>query len=368
MNERSVGPVAVLGAGHGGHAIAAVLALRGVSVRLYDRYPAALEGARARGGVELTGQAGTGLGRPDVLTDDVRQAVAGARLIMVVTPAFAHRYIAEQLSSCVEEGQVVLLNTGATGSALEVYAVLRAAGAAERVLVGETETLLYTCRLQAPGSVAILAAKPQVLLAAMPSVQTSAVLDAVTPLFPQFEAASNVLQTSLGNINPIGHLPATLLNVARIESTRGQYSFWSEGMTQTPARLAEILDAERLAVAAALGARVQSFSTWMTRIYGVTGPDLASQIQANPAYATVQGPHSLDHRFITEDVPMGLVPMSELGRALGVVTPAMDTLINLAELLNQTSYRREGRNLARLELSGMNADAIRAYVATGRTH
>jgi opine dehydrogenase len=160
-------------------------------------------------------------------------------------------------------------------------------------------------------------------------------------------------------------VPATLLNIGRIESTSGSYPFWLEGMTRTPGRLAERLDAERLQVAAALGASVETFSAWLTRMYGVTGTDVASQIRANGAYAGVRGPQSLDHRFITEDVPMGLVPMAELGRGLGVATPAMDTLISLAGLLVGADYRREGRTPERLGLAGMDRDAIRAYVAAG---
>jgi opine dehydrogenase len=70
-------------------------------------------------------------------------------------------------------------------------------------------------------------------------------------------------------------------------------------------------------------------------------------------------------RYITEDVPMSLVPLSELAKIAGTPTPAMDALISLASIIHRRDYRREGRNLASLGLEGMDKKALREFVETG---
>ncbi|HTS69438.1 MAG TPA: NAD/NADP octopine/nopaline dehydrogenase family protein, partial [Terriglobia bacterium] len=51
------------------------------------------------------------------------------------------------------------------------------------------------------------------------------------------------------------------------------------------------------------------------------------------------GPFTLDHRYVTEDVPMGLGLLHSLGKKVGVATPICDGLINIASGL------LPGRNL-----------------------
>ena len=50
---------------------------------------------------------------------------------------------------------------------------------------------------------------------------------------------------------------------------------------------------------------------------------------------------SLDHKFITEDVPTGLIPMSALGRAAGVGTPAIDALVELGRKMTGKDFAAE---------------------------
>lgn len=47
-------------------------------------------------------------------------------------------------------------------------------------------------------------------------------------------------------------------------------------------------------------------------------------------YIGIKAPNRLEHRYLTEDVPMSLVPMASLGDHLGVPVPAIRAFIHLA--------------------------------------
>lgn len=78
-----------------------------------------------------------------------------------------------------------------------------------------------------------------------------------------------------------------------------------------------------------------------------------------------EGPRSLDHRYAHEDVGWGLVPWSEMGRALGVATLTMDALITLASVMNGIDYRRDGLTLERLGLAGKDLRTVDRYLHNG---
>jgi opine dehydrogenase len=144
-------------------------------------------------------------------------------------------------------------------------------------------------------------------------------------LFPEAVAAPNILYTGFTNANATLHVANCVANAGRIESGE-RYKFCAEGVTPAVARLYEAINAERVAVAAAVGASVPTLADWFERVYGVRGATLVETCQqltynGDGPYQATGTPKSLDHKFITEDVPTGLIPMSALGAEAGT-TPA----------------------------------------------
>ena len=157
---------AVLGAGHGGLAVAGSLALMGFEVRLYNRTEERLWGVKASGGIDLEGEI-EGFGAISVATANIEEAIEKVDIIMVVVPATGHRFIAEQCAPWLREGQIVILNPGRTFGALEFKQVLSERGCTADVMIAEAQTFIYASRATGPGQVKIFRIKHSIPLASI---------------------------------------------------------------------------------------------------------------------------------------------------------------------------------------------------------
>jgi len=354
--------VAVLGAGHGGTAMAAHLAGLGHRVRLYDKFLPAVEGIIREGCIHLKGALGDSRVALDYAGVELGKAVSGAEVLMVVTPAFAHRDIAEGLAPLLPDETLTVLHPGRTGGALEFFRTLTSHSPGKRPFVAEAQTLLYACRRTGPAEATVYGVKNRVSFAAFPASRNGEAAKVLGRALPGFSSASSVLETSLLNIGAVFHPAPTLLNAARIEDTRGAFEHYKQGISPAVARVLERIDRERVAIAEALGVPTRTTVEWLEDVYGVKGRNLYEAVQANPVYSGIMAPPSLDARYITEDVPMSLVPLSELGRLAGVFTPGMDAVIELADIVHGRNYRREGRSLERMGIQGLSPGELVKFV------
>ena len=357
--------VAVIGAGNGGTAIAGYLSSLGVKVNLCDLFPQYLEGIRAAGGIDLTCAGETTHQALNLVTEDAALAIRGVHLIMVVTPSFTHKMIAEACCSALTDGQVVVLNPGRTGGALEFLNTIRSKGCTADITVADTQTLIYSCRKTGPSSVEIYGVKKEVTLGAFPANRTRQVLDLLNPYYPQFTPAKNCLETSLSNIGALFHPTPVLLNIGRIESDPRGYRYYCDGISPSVAVLIKAIDGERMAVAQAYGIQILSAEEWLLQSYETHGDTLYELIQNNGAYGDIMSPKTIQARYVTEDVPMSLVPISTLGQAAGVPTPNIDAVIQLTSSIYGRDFRAEGRNAKNLGLEGMTKDQVAHYFETG---
>ncbi|MEW6661545.1 MAG: NAD/NADP octopine/nopaline dehydrogenase family protein [Bacillota bacterium] len=354
----------IIGAGNGGMAMAGHLALAGFPVKLFNRNPAKLAGVIHEGGIRLKGQI-EGFAHIPKVTSDPREAVADADVLMVVVPASGHRVIAKILAPYLKDGQIVVLNPGRTLGALEFEHIIVEAGCQASVVVAEAQSLLYASRITNAAEVTIFGIKNTVPVAAIPAWQTERVTKILNLAFPQFIQAAHVLQTSLDNVGAVLHPAPTILNMARIESGE-TFEYYHQGITPRIARIVEQLDQERLSIAKALGLETMSTKEWLEKAYGATGEDLYEAILNNVGYSGILAPSSMPTRYITEDVPTGLVPLAALGELTGVATPTINSLINMASFAEGADYWTEGRSLQNLGLAGKGLEEIFAYILEGR--
>ncbi|UCF29318.1 MAG: NAD(P)-binding domain-containing protein, partial [Chloroflexota bacterium] len=204
----------IAGAGHGGKAMAAHLALKGFEVNLLNRTPEHIAVIKARGGIELESYEGGphGFGELNIVTSDIQEAVEAADVIMVVVPSSAHAKIARTAAPYFKDRQIVVLHPGRTCGALEFTKVIRDSGCQADVTISEAETFIYASRSDGPAQARIFRIKDAVPLAALPANRTGEVLSIINPAYPQFIDGINVLNTGLNNMGAIFHPALTLLN------------------------------------------------------------------------------------------------------------------------------------------------------------
>ena len=357
----------VIGAGNGGRAMAAHLALMGFPVVLYNRTPEHIAALKARGGIDLESYDGGphGFGKLVAATSDMKAAVDHADVLMVVVPSSAHADIAKAAAPYLRSGQIMILHPGRTCGAIEVAKALCDTGCLADVTVAEAGTFIYASRSDGPAQSRIFRIKEALPLAALPATRTAQVLEAIHPAYPQFIDGINVLHTGLDNMGAVFHPALTLLNAGRIESTRGDFEFYIEGVTPSVARVLEVVDRERVTVASSLGIRAQTAMEWLKMAYDATGSDLNETIHNQPGYYGIKAPATLNHRYLFEDIPMSLVPIAALGQRYGVSTGGIDAIIKLACIIHRTDYWRRGRTLEKLGIAQLSVSELTRYVNDG---
>lgn len=352
--------ISVIGAGNGGQAIAGYLAMQGYDVALYDIVDDKINELRKLGGVKLEGRI-NGFGKISCITTNLSEAVKDAEIIMVTTIANAHKAVAHSIAPYLVDGQVIVLNPGRTCGALVFKQALIESGCKARFYLAEAQTLVYACRIVENGTVNIIGVKDEVLLSALPSTDTDYVLGKINPLYPSFRKTTNVLRTSLENIGAMFHPCVLLFNAATIE--RNEVFWFYRDMTEQIASFIERFDAERLAVGKAYGINLLGVNEWIKFAYKDTiGDTLCERMKNNPAYHDIKSPSTIFTRQLTEDIPTGVLPIMELGRAAGVETPLLTSMIHICEALLGQDLHSDGRNLKNLGLSGRTKQEILNYI------
>ena len=358
--------VTVLGAGNTGFAAAANLTLAGHSVTLGElpAFADAIEPVREERVIELHGVAHVGAARIAMVTDDIGAAVAAADTLLLIVPAYGHAPWAQALAPHIRPRHTLTLMPGTLG-ALEMARILRDAGA-PAIPIAETDTAPYVCRKTQPDGATIWGVVPAMGLGVFPSTKTAHVHERLAPLFPGITPVPDVLACGLSALNPVVHPPGVLLNAGRIERSRGEFYFYDEGVTPGVVRAIMALDAERRAVAAALGHDLpDAAEAFHAAGFGPRAdpPDLWATINGSQMLTALKAPGQLDTRWLSEDVPYGLRAWSGLGAALGVRTPVIDAVVALGLTVLSEPMDTNRRTLADLGIDGLTGDEIRAYVA-----
>lgn len=355
--RRPLPVTAVLGAGPNGLTLAGYLARMGAPVHLWNHTPAPLKAIQLLGGIRIDEQ----LVRLTRTPAAIAQALEGAEVIIVTQPPSALLDTAQALAPYLAAHQLVLLVAAGVGSALEFRQELEAAGCRSRVTIAEVPAVPLDNLNTGPAMARVLATKAWLPVGTLPCGQPAAVLDRCGALLPMLAPVSSVLECSLQNPLVLLHAVITLLNAGRI-SAENRFRFYIEGITPEVVDALAAADAERCAVARAYGVHALPVEQWLAKTYGTPVKGLPQALVEMPAFQEKLAPTGLRHRYVDEDVPAGLVPLQELARLADVGCPALDGLVEMASRLNGRDYRREGRTLARMGLTGLTPDQVRLAV------
>jgi len=358
--------IAVLGGGNGGHAVAADLALAGHTVRLWRRDAASLEPVRQAGGVTLVAEGTSAKAVLASVTADLVEAVTGADVIVVATPATAHEDIARRLGAHLTERQVVLLTPGTFGAYVMAREIARA-GARMPLAFAETGTLPYLARVTGPSEVKAPVRAANLPTGVFPAARSKDVLTTVSQLYPVVRPCADVLDAALTNAGPVIHPPLVLLNAAAID--RGRLDIHAGGTTVSAQRLIDAVDAERLAARAGWGypAPHYELATYYDErraAEGLYGAGARAKLEASGLWNETL---TLEHRYVTEDAALGLSLLESAARTVTLDSPAISGLLLVFGTLIGRRLSGQGRDLAHLGLGDLLLREVRELLHDGWT-
>ncbi len=359
---------AVLGTGNSGQTFAAHVALKGYDVNLAEvpEFSDNLKAIEQKGGIRISGDAGDGFARMNMITTDLKKAIQGVDIIFIGGSAYAHEPFSKALANHFEDGQYIIFTSNF--GAMRFSQWMKQADISTRVIPVETMSLLYATRAPEPGVVSCIGVKNELPVAALPARHTAAFIEKIQPVFPQFRAAPNVWFTSVNNLNPIVHPPMVLFNAGRIEATGGKgWNLYADGATPSVTQVMMAMDRERMAVLKAICAEGICINDAFDTLYA--GYDLMkntlsetlrqSPIHGDPAFPA---PDKVNTRYINEDMPFGLVPWSAIGRMWGIPTPTVDAVLQIASEMLEVDYAAQGLDVTDLGIEGLSPAEVKASI------
>ena len=343
--------ITVIGAGNCGLAMAAYTSRGGHQVTLWNRTRSRVAELIARPLIHCEGVV-QGAFPLYLVTDDMALALEDPDLILITTPASAHKELAQLMAGHLQREVPIILNPGRTLGALEFRMTFQRFNPTLKPPIAEAQTIIFTCRRTGADRVHIIALKSDVLLSSFNGSQNKAMLALLPDCLREFFLpASSMIETSIGNVGMILHCTPLLLNAGWTENETNLYKYYYDGITPTIASYLEKLDLERVAVSRALGHPVESTMDWLKRTYHIEGETLYQCLQNNEAYRRIDAPATLQHRYLFEDVPCGLVPLEAVGMQFGLDLNHTSLIIDLASRLMEADFRQRWRNLESLGLS-----------------
>lgn len=356
------GKIAIIGAGNGGFAMAADLSLDGYEINLFElpRFKPNIESVLEKGGIEISGPMKSGFARLNMISTDLSEAISQCSSIMIVTQANAQEILAEMLAPIVVPGQTIFLLPGSAGS-LIMGKKFREHGVSQDVRLAETVTLPYICRKIGGNKVHVERRTGSLGIASFPARHIDTVYPIFQNIYPDSYKMQNVLEVGLCNTNFIAHPVPALMSLSHIEFAQGNFNFYKDGCSPTVEKVIRALDHEIGLILDALKSNAVSPLTACERRFSMSWENIQKMRKGWDIRVNFDN----DRRFFTEDVQIGLVLISSLGKKFKIPTPICDSIINISGIAVDTNFWDTGRTLSSLGLGKKSPEDIQQFLLDG---
>ena len=292
-----------------------------------------------------------------------KQLAADNDILLLVLPGYGHKVVFDALIPHIQSHHSIIISSHASLGAL--YLVRELAKRDVSVPIIAWGTTIATGRQQGLSSVLVNTVRAQVDFCTLPASENASSLKLCQALFgDRFVLRDGLLAITLSNLNPQNHMGIALGNITRME--RGEQ--WSQGQNVTPTigALLEALDDERLAIAKALGLSVRTIFehfhlSFHVPVASISEMNLRMHEQGNGG----TGPATVNSRYVTEDVPYGLVVTAALGKLVGKPAHLHESGIALFSAMYKRNFAAENDLLAALELENIALDELQRAAISG---
>lgn len=341
--------IAILGAGNGGSAVAADLSIKGHDVTLIkttnsmhnDNFKYLEEND---GKIQLFENGKTTTTKISTVTKDLSK-LSEAEVVIVYIQTTYHEELIKRMIPYITDYQIILFNPGYLSTA---YMLKHCKN--ESITIVEAESSFIDCRISKPGEIKVGFRNVRNPLGIYPGKNKLQVQEKLDQIGIPFEYLSSVVEAALHNPNLIVHTVGAIMSIPRIEKTKGDYTMYHEVFTPSIWNMLEALDSEKMDVLEKLGFERLSYVEACKYRNSLDETEDAKEVffwyAAMPTRAI--GPVVADSRYISEDVPQGLVMLEALAEQLDIETPICTALIEMASAALGRDMREDGRTPKRL--------------------
>ncbi len=278
--------------------------------------------------------------KPSLITKDVKKAVAFGDVLMVMTTTLRHEFVAQKIAPYVRDGQIIVLVPGYMGSLIFKKYIKK------DVVYSEWETTAFNGRIVDSMYVRITFYNPRNAISVLPTAKNDYVLDIMSSCFPNTKyVRKHILESALHNPNMIVHPIGILFSASRIEYSHGEFWMYKEAFTDSVINVIKAFDVQKNKILNAFGCEsLDYFEAAKWRNEENLNID-AITVFKSFANSSNKGPSYLNHRYLNEDVPMGLGLFISIGRIVGADTSIQEAIMALASALLDKDLRIESRTI-----------------------
>lgn len=341
-----------------------------------------------------------------VVTTDIRILVNKSDIIIISLPSTYHESAVQEMceAGLASKKTPIVLSPSRSVASPYMWRIL-----GEKYPIICLSTCPYSCKAPKPGT-ALIKRRKRTFIASLEGEVNHNHVNMMRELFPQAALTRIPALTTLNNIGAVFHCATYMLNIDEIErrkATNEVFSFYMDGIAARPevGAVLEQIDQVRLQIAHKLGLQtfglkersrediwrkltnalraleeesaddidilrhirkeftefldscVLSSQHWLDITYGVVrqeGESLSSAIGRTPTYQNNSVPQL---RYVTEDIPTGLVVYEALAKMLDIDCTVCTQIIDMYNARFNEDIRAKGRNLY-----GLDKEYLRNYL------
>lgn len=281
--------------------------------------------------------------KPEFITKDPKKAIQFGDIIFVTTTTLQHESVAKLIAPHVRDGQTIILIPGYMGSLIFKKYINK------DVTYSEWETTAYNGRIMDNSYVKITFYNPRNAISVLPLSKTDEVLNLLSTFFKNTKyTRKNILESALHNPNMIVHTIGMTFSASRIEYSKGEFWMYREAFTDSVINVIKEFDVQKNKILNAFGCESLDYfeaAKWRNE------EDLtidAMEVFKSFAESSNKGPMLLKHRYIFEDVPMGLGLFVSLGKIAGIDTSIAESIMTLTSSLVGVNLKENARTMSYL--------------------
>lgn len=359
--------IAILGAGNGGCAVAGDMASRGLDVTLIKTSHAMHDEnfeflKRNDGVVSLIDFGENGCMNPteknmilkqghiNNVTRDI-SVVSNMDIIIIYVQTCYHEDLIKRIAPYIVDDQIIIINPGYFSTAY----VLKYCSD-KKISVVEAQSSFIDCRIIEPGKIKVGFRNVKNPLGIFPAANLEYVKSKLDKLGFPFYYMTNIVSAALHNPNLIVHTVGATMSIPMIDSQGKEFCMYHSAFTEHVWNILEKLDKEKMDILEKLGCKkisyVEACKFRNSKNSEKNAKEVFFEYASMPTRA--KAPAKVDSRYISEDVPQGLVLLESLGKILDVETPVCSSIIEIDSAALGRNLRENARTIEHLGRDNIN--------------